>query len=161
MIVTIAIIVLFGILLMMAETFIPGAIAGVLGFLCILTGAVLALVSDELAHWSSWSRVMLSIGVILFSFTAMFIWMRWFAVRFFRRAFTLEAKIESPPTDPHRSLGQEGVAITELRPLGRAEIVGRRFDVRCETGFAPSGSRLKFVGIEPGNLLVRILSTTK
>jgi membrane-bound ClpP family serine protease len=157
MIVTIAIIVVFGIVLMMVETFLPGAIAGILGLLCILAGVVLALVSDELAHWSTWSRALLAVGIIVISFVSLLIWMRCFAVKLFHRAFTLEAKIESPRADPDHPLGQEGVAITELRPLGRAEFAGRRMDVRCQTGFAPSGSRLQIIGSEPGNLLVRIL----
>ena len=158
MIVTIAIIVLFGILLMMAETFLPGAIAGTLGLICIIAGVVLALVSDELAHWSMRSRILLSAGIIVFSFTVVLIWMRWFAVKLFHRAFTLEAEIPSPRDEADHVPQQEGIAITDLRPSGRADFGGRRLDVRCQSGFAVSGSRVQIIGSEPGNLLVRILS---
>ena len=155
MIVTIAIIVIFGIVLMMLETFLPGAIAGTLGVLCILAGVVLALTADELAHWPVWGRTLLACGIIGFSAVVLLIWMRYFAVKLFHRVFTLEASSASPEPNVTVAAGEEGVAITELRPLGRAEFCGRRRDVRCQTGFAPTGSRIKVIGSEPGNLLVR------
>ena len=155
MIVTIAIIVIFGIVLMMLETFLPGAIAGTLGVLCILAGVVLALTADELAHWPVWGRTLLACGIIGFSAVVLLIWMRYFAVKLFHRVFTLEASSASPEPNVTVAAGEEGVAITELRPLGRAEFCGRRLDVRCQTGFAPTGSRIKVIGSEPGNLLVR------
>ena len=158
MIVTIAIIVLFGIILMMVETFLPGAIAGTLGLLCILAGVGLALFSEELSHWSLLSRTLLAMGIIGFSSLALLIWMRWFAVKLFHRAFTLEACVATPVESAEVADKQEGIAVTELRPLGRAEINGQRWDVRCQTGFAPVGTRLQVIGSEPGNLLVRILS---
>lgn len=157
MIVTIAIIVLFGIILMMVETFLPGAIAGTLGLLCILAGIGLALFSDELSHWTMWSRTLLAFGIIGFASIVLLIWMRWFAVKLFHRAFTLETCVASPKETDEVADKREGIAITELRPLGRAEIDGRRWDVRCQTGFAPVGSHLQVIGSESGNLLVRIL----
>lgn len=157
MIITIAIIVLFGIVLMMVETFLPGAIAGSLGLLCILAGVVLALFSEELSHWPTWGRAMLAIGIIGFASAVLLIWMRWFAVKLFHRAFTLETSLSSSFSEPSGSIGTEGVAITELRPLGRAEFDGKRRDVRCQSGFAPAGAKLQVIGTEPGNLLVRKL----
>ena len=158
MVLTIAIIVLFGLLLMMLETFVPGWIAGSLGVICLITAVVLALTSEELAHWSNWGRTALACGIVAGSVIVLLAWMRFFAVKFWRRTFTLEAEITSPSKalEPHS--GAEGVALTELRPLGRAEISGKRCAVRCEDGFAPTGSRLRVTGSEPGNLLVRLLS---
>jgi membrane-bound serine protease (ClpP class) len=157
MIVTIAIIVVFGILLMVAETFLPGGIAGTLGLLCVLAGIVLALTAEELAHWPLWGRTLLAISIIVFSSITLLIWMRSFAVKFFHSAFTLEACSALPKTDDVVPDGTEGVAVTELRPMGRADFGSRRLAVRCQTGFAPQGSHLKVIGSEPGNLLVRII----
>lgn len=55
--------------------------------------------------------------------------------------------------------GRRGGALTELRPLGRAEIGGRHYDVRCQSGIASAGSRVEVIAAEPGNLLVRFIST--
>lgn len=158
MVLTIAIIVLFGLLLMMLETFVPGWIAGGLGVLCLVTAVVLALTSPELADWPAWGRTLLACGIVVASVLVLLAWMRFFAVKFWRRTFTLETEIHSTPNTEQPRLGAEGVALSELRPLGRAEISGKRCEVRCEDGFAPAGSRLRVTGSEPGNLLVRLLS---
>ena len=63
MVLTIAIIVLFGLLLMMLETFVPGWIAGGLGVLCLITAVVLALTSPELGDWPAWGRTLLALGM--------------------------------------------------------------------------------------------------
>lgn len=156
MIVSIAIIVVFGIMLMVAETFMPGGIAGTLGLLCILAGIALSLTAEELAHWPLWGRTLFAISIIAFSSITLLIWMRCFAVKLFHRAFTLEASSASPNADDVLADGTEGVAVTELRPMGRAEFGRRRLAVRCQTGFAPQGSPVKVIGSEPGNLLVII-----
>jgi len=77
-------------------------------------------------------------------------------VKFFRRALTLTATIETP-TALGAAPGTQGVALAELRPLGRAEIDGQRYEVRCQNGLAPAGTRVEVIAAEPGNLLVRIV----
>ena len=143
---------------MMLETFVPGWIAGLMGLACIITGVVLAVTAEEFAAWPTWGRTLLAVGIIVGSAISLLIWLKCFAVEFWQRSFTLKAEIntQAPLNAPEQ--GAEGVAITELRPGGRAEISGRRCDVRCEDGFAPSGSRLRVSGSEPGNLLVRLIA---
>jgi len=55
------------------------------------------------------------------------------------------------------TVGKQGVALTELRPLGRAEIAGKRYDVRCQGGLAAAGAQVEVIAAEPGNLLVRTI----
>ncbi|MCA1963790.1 MAG: NfeD family protein [Prosthecobacter sp.] len=158
MITTIAILAFFGVLLVILETFVPGGIAGFFGVAFILVAVAAAMWADELAHWSHLERVSLAGAVLLLSSAVCLIWLRFFAVRFFHRAFTLEEKSAPPSPPPPCVLGEEGTAISELRPLGRAEFSGRRFEVRCLDGFAPAGSRVCVAGHEPGNLIVRMLT---
>jgi len=156
MLASIAILTLFGILLIMLETFLPGWVAGILGTIAIFTAIWLALMSEELVGWSSNQRVALALGIVLFAMAVLIGWLRWFAVKFFRRALTLTATIETPAA-LGAAPGTQGVALTELRPLGRAEIDGQRYEVRCQNGLAPAGTRVEVIAAEPGNLLVRIL----
>lgn len=158
MIVTLAIIALFGVLLVILETFVPGGIAGFLGGVFILTASVIALLAEEFKDWSQLQRTTLAVTILILSSLACLIWLRFFAVNFFHRAFTLEAQSGSNHRAPTPSEGEEGTALSELRPLGRAEFAGRRLDVRCLDGFAPVGSRLRVTGSEPGNLIVRLIS---
>lgn len=156
MLASIAILTLFGILLIMLETFLPGGVAGVLGTVAILISIWLALMSEELSGWSSGQRIALALGIVVFSVSVLIIWLRWFAVKFFHRALTLTTSIETPPA-VGAAPGAQGIALTELRPLGRAEIDGQRYDVRCQNGLAAAGTRVEVIATEPGNLLVRIL----
>lgn len=157
MIVTIAIIALCGVLFVILETFLPGGIAGFFGVLCILAAVVLALMTEDLDGWSALERTGLAFGILTGSTAISLIWLRYFAVKFFRRSFTLEAEVATPKSDLPATEDLEGTSLTELRPLGRAEIGGRRYEVRCEDGFAPAGARLRVTGEEPGNLVVRLV----
>lgn len=154
---TIAIVVIFGVLLMILETFIPGWVAGILGALCVLAGVVLVLTAEDFAPWPAWGRTVLACGIVAVSVAAVLLWMRFFGVRIWHSTFTLRTTI--PPMNQTQGIrdGAEGVALTELRPLGRADFAGERREVRCEDGFAPAGSRLRVTGTEPGNLLVRLV----
>lgn len=154
---SIAILTLFGIFLLILETFLPGWIAGILGTISILIAVCLVLFSEELNGWSTPSRGALALGILVFSGAVMLAWLRWFAVKFFQRAFTLSSTVGHPPSHDVPP-GTQGVALTELRPLGRAEIGGRRYDVRCQSGIASAGSRVEVIAAEPGNLLVRFIS---
>ncbi len=157
MVVTIAIIVFFGVLLMILETFVPGWIAGILGGGCILTAMALVMTSEDLAAWNPWQRTAVACGIVAFSVLSVMVWLRYFAVKVWHRTFTLQSTIPSPGTGSAGMMGVQGVAITELRPLGRAEFSGQRREVRCQDGFAAAGTRLEVVGTEPGNLVVRTL----
>ena len=158
MISSIVVLVLFGILLVLVETFIPGGVLGALGILAIL-GAIILTMSAEQLGWSAGTRAVAALGILAFSTISILIWLRFFAVTLFRRTFTLTAESSgnAGTRDAQPATGAEGVALTELRPLGRAEIEGRRFDVRCQTGIAPAGASLQVVGHEPGNLIVRVV----
>jgi len=156
MLASIAILTLFGILLIMLETFLPGWVAGILGTIAIFAAIWLSLTSDELAGWSSGLRVTLALGIVAISVAALLVWLRWFAVKFFHRALTLTTSIDTPVA-AGAAPGALGVALTELRPLGRAEIAGQRYEVRCQNGLAAAGTRIEVIAAEPGNLLVRIV----
>jgi membrane-bound ClpP family serine protease len=154
MIASIAILTLFGVFLLMLETFLPGGVAGVLGTISILGALGIALFADELAGWSSGWRLVLALGIVVFSAAVLMAWLRWFAVKFFHRSLTLSATVGGTPVSDV-PVGKQGIALTELRPLGRAEIAGKRYDVRCQDGLAAAGAQVEVISTEPGNLLVR------
>lgn len=153
----IAILTLFGIVLIILETFLPGWIAGIIGTLFVLIAASLFLIADDFAGWSQGERLAGSAAVLVVAALVLIAWLRWFGVSFVRKVFTLRAISPGTASTVPAVLGHTGVALTDLRPLGRAEIDGQHYDVRCHLGLAPAGAQLKVIGAEPGNLLVRIL----
>lgn len=153
---TIAILVFFGVILMILETVLPGMITGIIGGLCVLVGVLLVMTHEAFDTWPLWGRTTLASGIILGSAFSVLLWMKVFGKTFLSRMMTLDATLPPAPDPQIVPVGTEGVATTDLRPLGKAEFTGDRYDVRCEDGFAPSGTPIRVTGSEPGNLLVRI-----
>ncbi|MBE7497754.1 MAG: NfeD family protein [Verrucomicrobiaceae bacterium] len=159
MLTSIATLALFGILLLMLETILPGMIAGTLGTLSLLAAVWLAMTAEELSQWSGAQRASLVIGIVVSAAAILLVWLRWFAVKFFRRGFTLDTSIDATAEPGLQAApGAQGVALTELRPLGRAEIAGQRYEVRCQTGHLPAGTPVEVVTSEFGSLVVRAIS---
>lgn len=158
MISTVVVLVLFGLLTLMLEAFVPGGILGTIGVICILVAAAVVAFSDEL-NLTSTQRAILSPAIIVFSMVVIAVWLRFFAVSLFNRAFTLQAEISSPVNKLVSAVGASGVAVTELRPLGKVQLDnGERYEARLLNGHAQAGTRITVVNTEPGNLVVTLSS---
>ena len=158
MIVTLITLVLFGLLLIMLEAFVPGGILGTFGVLCVLSAVILVLVTEDVT-WSATTRTSAALGIVAFSSLAVYVWLRHFAVTIFHRSFTLETTVPSPPTSSPLA-GCEGVATTDLRPLGRILLDdGSRHEARLLNGTAPAGTPVRVLRSEPGNLVVVAISS--
>jgi membrane-bound ClpP family serine protease len=121
MITTLIVLVLFGLLLMMLEAFVPGGILGTFGVISILSAVAVTLFSNEV-DWTSGTRTTVSLGIIVSSATAIAIWLRYFAVKLFHRAFTLKTTIATPPSLGTPHIGVQGVALSE-RSLSTTALV--------------------------------------
>ena len=56
---------------------------------------------------------------------------------------------------PRSLIGQEGAALTVLRPAGKAKIHGRTIDVVSEGPFIPAESRVEVVEVSGNRVVVR------
>lgn len=158
MIATLVVLVLFGLLLIMLEAFVPGGVLGAFGVLCILSAVAVAVFADELA-WDGGTRTAVAVGIVLFSVGAVFVWLRFFAVGLFQRVFNLSAVISTPESGASSLVGVRGIALTELRPLGKAQLdSGARCEVRLQHGHAPAGARIQITATEPGNLVAALVN---
>lgn len=165
--------ILVGAILLAAEVFvIPGfGIAGVLGmgaigagFLFLATGSNFETPEfgfDEdgrkIAYDFAWQfiiTVLAGIGVIAFL-------SRLFPSFGPARRMVLEAP-GGPPVSPEperiaatTELGAEGVARSDLRPAGNAEIDGRLVDVLTDGAWLPAGTRIRVIQVEGNRVTVR------
>ncbi|KAA0213713.1 MAG: hypothetical protein DYG94_09355 [Leptolyngbya sp. PLA3] len=58
--------------------------------------------------------------------------------------------------EEYRALvGAEGVALTDLKPVGTARIGGKRYDVLAEGGLIDLGTRIRVTSAEPNLIKVR------
>ncbi len=153
MIATLIVLILFGLLLIMLEAFVPGGMLGLAGTICILCAVAVAIFADELG-WDGGTRTLVAIGIIVFSVSAVFVWLRFFAIGLFQRVFNLAAVIPTPEVGAASLIGAQGVTLTELRPLGKVQLdSGERREARLQNGHAPAGTRIRIIGTEPGNLV--------
>lgn len=139
---------LCGLLAMVVELFIPGAIIGLIGFCAVLgsiiyafaigynvTGVVLVLCSLAFvpAFFALWKSV---VG-------------KYFALTTDQRDYRPSSTVDED------LLGVEGVALTTLRPSGIARLNERRYDVVTEGEMIQKGTPVKVVDVSGNRIVVR------
>ena len=138
-----------GIVMLVGEMLLPtsGAL-GIMGCGAIIGGISVGFYIHQ------WIGVSLLLVVLALTPVA------WTAVLHYWPRTPLGRGILLPPMDstvqpPHVGLGQYGIAVSELRPMGWCEFDDARHEVRSETGVIPAGSKVKVVSIDGGRLIVR------
>lgn len=150
-----AIIILFiiGALLMAAEVFLPGAIAGILGGLALLVGSILSFnefgfTGGMVASVAALALValMLYLELVLLPKTA------------FGRKMVVQSTVDATSQPPLASLesvlDQPAEALTTLAPSGYVLVGGRRYEAFCRSGHASKGAALRVVGLDNFRLIV-------
>ena len=142
--------ILAGFLLVAAEMFLPGYIAGVLGFLCLTAsvgavflyaGPALGLVAALVIGGGS------LIGVI--------VWLNVFPKTFIGRRIVLFSTQPKEVPAGTKLIGEQGVALTPLRPAGSAWIAGKRVDVSAVGEFLEEGAAVVVVAADGLRVAVR------
>lgn len=149
-----AIVLLFvtGALLLTAEVFLPGAIAGIIGSGLLVVGAVLA--------FSSYGAVtggLATVGAAAFIGALLYLELVWLPRSKFGRDLVVQSAIDGqsqPPLASAEIIGQSGTALTTLAPTGVVEIAGKRYEAYCRTGHATRGTRLTVVEVDNFRLVV-------
>ena len=150
-----AIIILFivGALLMAAEVFLPGAIAGILGGLALLVGSIFSFREFGFAGGMIASiaafvlvAVMLYLELVVLPKTA------------FGRKMVVQATVDATSQPPLASLesvlGHPAEALTTLSPSGYVLVAGQRYEAFCRSGHATKGAALRVVGLDNFRLIV-------
>lgn len=149
----IIILAITGALLLAAEIFLPGGIAGVLGALALLGGSLLSLrefgpTGGLIAGVGSFVLLglMLYLELVLLPKTAL------------GRKLVVQAKVEAtsqpPPAQLEAVLDKPAEALTTLAPGGYVLVDGRRYEAYCRSGHAPKGTALRVVGMDNFRLIV-------
>ncbi|MFK2824411.1 nodulation protein NfeD [Bacillus sp. B190/17] len=145
-----------GVLLIAAELFLPGGIAGILG-LSAVTGSIL-LAGDNV----KWMGISLIIAMAV-SIAAMIIMVKVLGkkMKFFRKIILTDStNTESGyVSNVSRSelLEKIGITKTPFRPAGTVIIDGERVDAVSEGGFIGTGKKVKVVKVEGARIVVREL----
>lgn len=150
----IIVLTLAGFLLLAAEVFVPGAVLGSLGGLCLI-GAILV----GFIEFGAAVGTLIFCGVGAVVLVGFILWMFAFPHTPIGRRImlkrTLEPGASKPKTKPGDLLGQTGEALTTLRPAGTARIGGRKVDVVAQGDFIERGSPVTVIVHEGVRVVVR------
>jgi membrane-bound serine protease (ClpP class) len=133
---TILLLFALGLVLLLAELFLPGMVAGVTGGVLLGAGLVLTFLQFGVVPGLLVSCALAVVAMALFV-----VWLRIFPRTFFGRKLMLNHEAPAAGGSPDQSglLGATGVALTPLRPAGTARILGRRVDVVAESSMIDAG----------------------
>lgn len=151
--------ILIGGALIVVELFVvPGmGVIGVVGAICVLVGLVFTFVGGDLTSPQSQSNLLIGLFATLGSFFVAGIGLAVLSrhlpkMPLFRR-LALEASVGDAPdalmvslSGSTPELGQTGVAVTDLRPAGRAQFADRVADVRTGGAWIGRGTAVRIVG---------------
>jgi membrane-bound serine protease (ClpP class) len=140
-------------LLILAETILPGMIAGILGFLCLTAGVAVGY-----ARFGSPTGNYILLGVVAALVIGTFVWLKVFPGTRLAGLFISQRTVGDLGVEQPSLLNQTGAALSSLRPSGMALIGGKRVDVVTEGGMVEKGTPIKVVALEGLRVVVRPLS---
>lgn len=141
---------LVGAVLLLAETVLPGMIAGILGMLSLMAG-VLAGYQEFGPTVGSW----ILLGTLAALLLGFVLWLKYFPESRFARIYTSHSTVGELGTERPELVGQSGVAHTALRPSGVAVIGGQRVDVVTEGALIERGATVRVIAVEGARVVVR------
>ncbi len=145
----IIILLILGGILLFLETLLPGMIAGIVGFICLLAAVILGYQEG----YQTGSLILA--GVVVGLLLGTWCWLKFFPNSRVAKKFISQGSVGDLGVDKPELLNGTGVALTQLRPSGVASINGQRVDVVTEGGLIERGARVKVVEVEGARIVVR------
>lgn len=140
-----------GVLLVIAEIFIPGGIVGTLGGIMLAIAIVAGFLEDPALGGG------LLLGSLVFGMLALWAWVKIIPGTALGRRFILQADAGAwDGFDPGKRglMGKAGTARTPLHPGGIAIIDQKRIDVVTRGELIDSGTRIKVIAVEGNRVVV-------
>jgi membrane-bound serine protease (ClpP class) len=147
---TVVVLILAGIALLALETVLPGLVAGLAGFAC-LVAAVVAAYARLGPETGNWVLFALTGGLVV----AAVLWVRYFPNSRLGSLFVTRGTVGDLNVGKPELVGQTGTALSNLRPSGIALIGGKRVDVVTEGGMVERGASVKVLAVEGLRVVVR------
>lgn len=148
--ITVISLILFGLFLIIAEIiFVPGTtLVGILGFIFLLLGVGLSF--SYFGSETGWTTVGVSAvasGLILYYSFKANIWGR------FSLKSSIQSKVNEGDLDS-LAVGTEGIAVSALRPVGKATLGEKMYEVKTLGEYLDSGSRIRVIKIIMNQIIV-------
>jgi len=144
--------------LIIAEVFVPsGGLLSILALACLGGGIAMFFRHSILAGW-------IGVGIAAAMIPAVLI----FAYKLFPKTRFGKSVTLTPPKRQQgdavpdtqaikKLLGEVGVVLTPLRPVGMCDFSGRRIECVAESGYVDKGKKVKVIDVESTQLTVRTI----
>jgi membrane-bound ClpP family serine protease len=148
--ITVISLILFGLFLIIAEIiFVPGTtIVGIIGFLFLLMGIGFSFsYFGAETGWITVGATAVASGLILYLAFKANVW----------KSFSLKSAITSKVNEGELEkllVGTEGITISALRPVGKAELENKQYEVKTMGEYLDSGKRIRVVKIFMNQIIV-------
>ncbi|WP_425515812.1 NfeD family protein [Mesobacillus maritimus] len=143
-----------GLGLIILELFVPGGIAGIIGFIAVIGSFFLA--SGNIVHMGISLLIALILSVLV---SILMVKVLGKKVKFFRKIILTDSTSTDSGYVSNKTrndlVGVEGVTITALRPAGTVKVGDERLDVVSEGGFIQKDKKVKIVKAEGSRIVVR------
>jgi len=149
-----------GLLLFMAEFFIPGMISGIIGSVMIIASIVLAV--QRVPDYALLIVILQLVGVLFAVIGGMYLLPR---SRLSRRLILTDSQQAdagwvSADTESHL-MGSEGIVHTALRPAGTIVVHGKRYDAVANGSFIDKGRRIRVIEVHGSRVVVEAADETE
>jgi membrane-bound ClpP family serine protease len=148
--ITVISLILFGLFLIIAEViFVPGTtVVGILGFIFLVVGVSLSFryFGGE-TGWTTIGVTAVASGLILYFSLKANVWGR----------FSLKSSIQSKFNEGELdslTVGTEGLTVSALRPVGKANLGEKLYEVKTLGEYLDSGSRVRVIKIIMNQIIV-------
>jgi membrane-bound serine protease (ClpP class) len=151
--ITIAVLVVGGLVLIGVDFYLPGFVLASLGTVLMLTALGVCYRAYGLTP-----AVMLFIGEAIAAGATAFAAIKYFPKSAIGRRMILshdQTGVRAQSPLKAGLIGREGVAHTVLRPAGMAMLDGKRLDVVAESGMIERGSPIRVIAVEENRIVVR------
>ncbi len=144
---------LIGVMLLAGEVFVPGAILGIIGGVCMLVGCVLSFIQ----FGTMGGLLATGVALILLGLT-LYIELVWLPkTRFGKKLIvqsTVGATSQPPLAEGFQVVGKAAEAMTPLVPSGYVLVEGRRYEAFSQSGHVAKGAQLRVAGLDNFRLIV-------
>ena len=150
----IVVLTVLGFVMLAAEVFVPGMVLGIFGLLTLAGAVLLAYV-----EYGALGGSFVFGGIAIATMIGFVVWMFTFPRTPIGRRIMLQRKLDGGQGEKNQLesslLGQQGEALTPLRPVGTARIGSKKYDVVAESGLIPAGAGVVVVQQEGLRIVVR------
>ena len=146
---------LIGLALIIVElVFIPGTtVVGLLGLIFAVVGIVISY-----SHFGSAVGFYILLGTLATTLVALFYSFRSGAWKKFSLKSSMKSKVNDGIMDTV-SIGDEGITLSTLRPVGKAEFKSRTFEVKTSGNYVERGEKVRITQIELHQIVVEPLNS--